>query len=236
MKLTWLGQAGWLICTYSGMRIMIDPYLSDSLREKNGDAYSRNIEIRPDFLSLQLDAVVITHSHGDHFDHQTLQKLFAAQKKPITVFGPQSVWEQLRKDNRWHNELVLFQEGTEYALGDVLLRAVFAAHSDPFSIGIIIEADGKKIYHSGDTLYHKKLINDATLNPHVLLLSINGKGNNMNVADGARLAQVLNPRILVPMHWDMFDKMGCDPTPIIDFLSQSGVQVNILQAYEDLTI
>ena len=41
MTITWLGQAGFLVESSAGTKIMIDPYLSDSLHELNGDDFIR---------------------------------------------------------------------------------------------------------------------------------------------------------------------------------------------------
>lgn len=236
MKLTWLGQAGWLLRTRRGTRIMIDPYLSDSLREQKGEAFRRRTPLRPELLSTQLDALVITHSHADHLDWGTLRPLFAAQEKPLYVLGPRSVWEALRGDNPRHNELVLFQEGASYTLEDVRLTAVFAAHSDPCAIGVIAEAEGLRVYHTGDTLYHRDLIGPDTAGPDALLLPINGRGNNMNAADAALLTRALSPRLAVPMHWDMFAAMGCDPAAYRRLPAGDGVDVRVLAPYEELTL
>ena len=60
MKLTWLGQAGYLLESDAGTRIMIDPYLSDRLHELNGEDFRREVPIREEYLDMQLDALVLT--------------------------------------------------------------------------------------------------------------------------------------------------------------------------------
>lgn len=236
MKLTWLGQAGWLISTHLGTQIMIDPYLSDSLREKKGEIFHRRTPLCSELLSIQLDALVITHNHADHLDWDTLDLLLTAQEKPLHILGPRSVWEALRADNPGRSELVLFQDGVRYTVGDIFLTAVFAAHSDPCSIGVVVEAEGARVYHTGDTLYHRNLIGPDTIGIDVMLLPINGKGNNMNAKDAFQLTKVLSPKLAIPMHWDMFATMGCDPTPYKELLIGSGVDVRLLSPYEDVTL
>lgn len=236
MKLEWLGQAGWLVTTNAGTVVMIDPYLSDSLEETKGPAFHRQVEIRPEYLSIQIDVVVITHNHADHLDMQTLRTLFEHQKKPVTVLGPRSVWEILRAENPWKNELVLFGAGTRYTIKDVCFHAVFAAHSDPAGIGVVIETEGKRIYHTGDTLYHTGLFQPLTQKPDVLLLPINGKGNNMNIQDALDLARALEPGVTIPMHWDMFAAMGCDPVPFAEALAGCGRKAEILSEYEAMEL
>lgn len=236
MTLTWLGQAGWLLSTRQGTRIMIDPYLSDSLREEKGEAFRRRTPLRPELLSVQLDALVTTHSHADHLDWGTMRPLLAAQEKPPYILGPRSVWEALREKGARGSELVLFQEGVQYTVEEVLLTAVPAVHSDPWAIGVTVEAEGKRLYHTGDTLYHQSLISPDTAGADTLLLPINGKGNNMNAADAARLTRVLTPRLAVPMHWDMFAAMGCDPAPYQKLLAGDSVEVRVLEPYGELAL
>lgn len=76
MKLTWLGQAGYLLRTSSGLTIMIDPYMSDSLLEAAGEGYRREVPVDEDILNMKLDVMIITHPHGDHMDFGTLDVIF----------------------------------------------------------------------------------------------------------------------------------------------------------------
>ena len=76
--LYWLGQAGFWLDLF-GSRVLIDPYLSNSLGEKYENTefpHIRMVEVpvTPQELP-RPDVVLITHAHGDHMDSQTLRPL-----------------------------------------------------------------------------------------------------------------------------------------------------------------
>ena len=64
MKITWLGQSG-LLFEKENLKIMIDPYLSDSVRKVNPNNY-RRVEVNTGFLAVKPDVMIFTHNHLDH--------------------------------------------------------------------------------------------------------------------------------------------------------------------------
>ena len=73
-----LGQSGYLIKTEK-TTVLIDPYLSDYIENTDGSNDSkmkRNFPppIRPEELQ-GIDAVLCTHTHLDHMDPWTLEKI-----------------------------------------------------------------------------------------------------------------------------------------------------------------
>ncbi len=207
MKGMWLGQAGFLLEVEDGTTVMIDPYLSNSLEERYGSVYHRAVPLCTEYIRSP-DILVLTHCHEDHMDLATLDRLFG--EKRMTVLAPFSVFSILRERYPGKAEYILFTPGTEVTLGSIRFRAVFAAHSDPDSIGVVLYANGKTVYHTGDTLYHQRVLDEAAKHPDLLILPINGKGNNMNPVDAARMTKVLAPVSVLPMHWELFPELGCD--------------------------
>ena len=61
MKITWLGQAG-LLFENENIKIMVDPYLSDSLSSR-GEGFFRRLPINEEYLEISPDVVLITHEH-----------------------------------------------------------------------------------------------------------------------------------------------------------------------------
>ena len=93
---------------------------------------------------------------------------------------------------------------------DVQIAAVAARHLPripgwevPDAIGLLIETEGLRIYHTGDTEYDlrlRALAYDAARPIDVMLTVINGAGGNMNAHEAALLAWHIRPKVVIPMH------------------------------------
>ena len=64
--LTFAGQAGFILESADGYRLGVDLYLSNCCERYFG--FKRLMPYLYDPLALELDAVVATHAHYDHFD------------------------------------------------------------------------------------------------------------------------------------------------------------------------
>ena len=230
MYATWLGQAGMLFETDSGLRIMVDPYLSDSLVER-GPAMKRLTPIDERFLDLDIDVLVLTHDHGDHTDLETLKRVLA-QEKSVDVLASYNAWEKVRFALPAQNNYTMFNAGTEWTRDGVTLRAVPAVHSDFHAIGLMFEADGLSVYVTGDTLYDRRVINAlAGEKIDCFFPAINGKGNNMNPADAVRMTKQLAPKWAYPLHWDTFVNFAADPADYTEPLALSVTKASVMKQY-----
>lgn len=208
MKITYLGQAGLLFET-GGKVVLVDPYLSDSVA-KTQPENARRQPIDERFLRLKPDVIVITHAHGDHYDKETLRHYLCDTGK-MTVLSPYSVWTDVRKFGGSDVNYVLFDVDTAWTEGDVLFRAVKAEHSDAYAVGVIVSAEGKHYYVTGDTLYSERVFDSLPdVDFEAVFLPVNGRGNNMNFADAARFAARTKARYAVPLHIGMFDALTAD--------------------------
>lgn len=206
MKITFLGQAG-LLFEKNGMKIMIDPYFSDSVGKKNPKKH-RRIPVDERYFHIKPDMIIFTHNHLDHYDPETAEKLITAETR-ITVLAPTSVWNEVRKIGG-ENNYVLFDRWFQWSESGIRFSAVKAAHSDSYAIGVIID-DGEKTYYiTGDTLYSTEIFADLPKNIDVVFLPVNGVGNNMNMADGARFARDIGAKQAVPVHTGLFDDLSAD--------------------------
>lgn len=205
MKYTFLGQAG-LFIESGEVKIIVDPYLSDSVFKVNPKSYRRQ-PIDKSCFDIEPDLLLITHNHLDHYDPESAP-VFLAKEKPITVLGPTSVWNEARKNGGNHN-YVEFNAGTEWTEKGLRFTAVRAVHSDHCAIGFVIEelCSGERAYITGDTLYSSALLDGLPSGLDVIFLPINGAGNNMNATDAARLARESGARVAVPIHFGMLDDL-----------------------------
>lgn len=202
MKITWLGQAGLLI-EKNNYKIMIDPYLSDSVEKTNPQNY-RRMEIKNELFQICPDMMIFTHNHLDHYDPETVVK-FITKHSNITVLSPFSVWKEVRQIGG-NNNYVLFNRGTTWTENGIKFTSVKAAHSDPYAMGLIID-DGKKYYITGDTLYNEEIFKDIPNDIYAVFLPVNGMGNNMNMDDAKDFCNKINPKFAVPIHCGMFDEI-----------------------------
>ena len=204
MKITWLGQAGLLFET-DGKKIVIDPYLSDNVKNFEPQNY-RRVPVDEAFLQIKPDVLIITHNHLDHLDHETLKYYLTPECRAVTL-TPNGCVQEIRKTypNTQCNH-VHFNPGTEWTEGNVRFRAVKAEHSDPYAIGVIITAEGKNYYVTGDTLYNEAVFSSLPNEEiYAIFLPCNGRGNNMNMADASRFAKRTGAKYAVPFHIGLFD-------------------------------
>ncbi len=205
MQITWLGQAGLLFET-DQTSIIIDPYLSNSVATVQPQNY-RRIPVEEKFLSIKPNVIIITHNHLDHFDKETLKNYLNDNSK-VTVLSPSSVWKEIRQFGGNKNNYVLFNDATVWSENGVEFRAVKAEHSDEYSIGVILNFNGKNYYVTGDTLYNEKvLLSLPKVRFEAVFLPINGKGNNMSATDALKFAKRLRAKYVVPMHFGLFDSL-----------------------------
>ena len=164
VSLYWLGQAGFVIDT-PDLRLVIDPYLSDSLAVKyRSSRFSHErmapAPIHPDDLG-HVDYVLCTHHHTDHMDGTTLARL--AERLPDLRFVVPEASRELALDRiRCEpDRLVPLDAGQSLDLApSATLSVMRSAHetleqteSGAFRfLSYGLNLNGIKLFHSGDTV------------------------------------------------------------------------------------
>ena len=203
MIIIWLGQAGLLFET-NGKKIIVDPYLSDSVSEIE-PANKRRIAVNEEFLKIVPDYIVLTHNHLDHTDPDTL-KYYLGKDTSVCVLASKNAWNDARRIGGLKNNYVMFNRHTQWTGDHIVFKAVKAEHSDDYAIGVIIEAEGKKYYITGDTLYNTEIFDDLPEKIDYVFLPVNGRGNNMNMQDAKEFCEKLGAKA-IPMHCGLFDEI-----------------------------
>jgi L-ascorbate metabolism protein UlaG (beta-lactamase superfamily) len=164
------------------------------------------------FLQIKPDIILLTHNHLDHTDPETLCHYLSADSE-ITVLASGNAWQNVRKAfGGVKNNYVQFNRGTQWTEGELFFKAVYAEHSDDKAIGIIVKAEGKTYYITGDTLYNETIFGDITEKIDYVFLPVNGRGNNMNFIDGARFCERLQA-VAIPLHCGLFDDLELNAFP-----------------------
>ena len=192
----WLGQSGFLI-GHEGRHLLVDPYLSDSLTEKYEGTETPHVRMHPHVVAPEqlafVDVVLSTHGHTDHLDGETLRAIGAP------VVAPARIVELARE--RSGGEVTPISEGETVEVGGFRVQAVPAEHPGEHCVGYVIEAGGRRLYHSGDTTW----VDPGVRGVDVALVPINGKLGNLDGPEAARLAHTVEAALAVPCHYDMFE-------------------------------
>lgn len=206
MKITWLGQAGLMFET-GGKIIMVDPYLSDSVAKIN-PVNARRVPVDETFWSVKPDIMLFTHDHLDHIDPESIAHYLPDSRVLVLASfgGCQNIRSQFGSEP---NRMVCATPGLIWTEGEIVIRTVYASHSDPNAVGYVISAEGKNYYVTGDTLYHEKVFDSLPDLPlEAVFLPINGFGNNMNAVDASAFASRTGAKYAVPLHFGLFDDLS----------------------------
>ena len=229
--IVWLGQAGFWIET-GAHRVLIDPYLSDSLARRYAGKPNDHKRLMPPPVTPEAlprpDIVLVTHAHTDHMDPDTLAPL--ARRFPDLPFvvpaaSLDTAQDRIGADAR----LVPVDAGQRHGLlPGLAIAAVAAAHETlqtdalgrhPFLGYGLVTAAGT-IYHSGDCVPHDGLLSAVrALAPDIALLPVNGRDaarlaagipGNFTLDEAMTLARAADVPFLVPHHFGMFAFNTCD--------------------------
>jgi len=224
-SITWLGQCGLYIDT-GDLRIMTDPYLSDYLEELEGPVMHRLVPIDPAYLSVTPDVVILTHDHLDHTDMPTLKKILL-DAPPATILASRNAFKMVKGQCGKQHNYVLFDEGNEWTQAGVRFKAIKACHSDEFAVGTLIVSKDWSLYLTGDTVYNEQIVNSLDVPVDMMFTVMNGKGNNMNTFDAARLTKRIRPKVAVPIHWGLFVNYTDDPVNFTNYLNGTEIPAYI---------
>ncbi|MEI8095243.1 MAG: MBL fold metallo-hydrolase [Spirochaetales bacterium] len=214
-----LGQNAWILkgpatASGPGRLVAIDPYLTDfaaSKRTKTRVAKSRLLPIFIEPEDLKVDVVVLTHSHIDHADPFTLERLTI--KKSARFLAP---WQTLKvmtdagipvaQQTMMHplqTETVAFGDGVP----GIEFTGTFAEPTDFTDLnhmGFVMRfPGGKAYYNSGDTAQSSLLEHVKSFHPEVMSICINGGYHNLSHWEAAEITALVHPKVVLPAHYDM---------------------------------
>lgn len=223
--IVWLGQAGFWIET-GAHRVLIDPYLSDSLARKYaGKANDHKRLMPPPVLPADLpepDVVLVTHAHTDHMDPDTLAPL-AARFPHLPFVVPAARLSVARERIGPGARLLPVDAGQVVApLEGLRLQVLPAAHEtverdtagQHLFLGYGLQAGALRLYHSGDCVPFAglgRMVRD--LGAQIALLPVNGRDaarlaagvpGNFTLAEAIDLVRKADVPFLIPHHFGMF--------------------------------
>ncbi len=226
LRLFWLGQAGFVI-DGGGHRVVIDPYLSDSLAEKYRGTRFPHLRMMPAPVAPDLirhvDLVLATHAHTDHLDAGTLPRLMAANPQAKLIAPRAAASLALERASIPSDRLIGIDASERVEHRDLAVTATRAAHErletdesgNHRFLGLSIEIAGYIAFHSGDTIpYHGQIEEVRALRADLALFPVNGRDvlraangvpGNMNMAEAIELASGAGIDAMIAHHFDMFE-------------------------------
>ncbi len=199
-----------------------------------------------------VDAVLITHLHSDHFDHRAIVEAYGAD---VPVYVPAASVEAAKQTAL--TNIIGVSLGEIVSIGDMEVGAAYSADGlgDP-QIAWVVQGEGKRIIHCGDTLWHghwwniartygefdaaclpinAAVIQDADLTP-------SGEPICLSPEQAVSAGVVLEAKQIVPIHYGAFHN-----PPAYDHTSDAierlhaaaakrGVHVTVLEPSEELKL
>jgi len=160
----------------------------------------------------QLDAVIYTHEHGDHFD--------AAMANQFVTSGEQ-VYTNATTAKQMKSPPNVVQDSDEFEVKGVKMKALELPHclmwdgsEGPQNTGFLI---AEKLFHPGDG---KEL---SGLSVDIAALPINGP--DISLKDSFAFAQQLSAKNTVPIHYDY---LGGNPEVFADIGKSFGLTTHVL--------
>jgi L-ascorbate 6-phosphate lactonase len=216
LALWWLGQAGFVFKTPAGKIVYLDPYLSDLAERLFG---FKRLSLPPVTAEeVRTDLLVLTHEHADHLDTDAVPVI--ARNNPKCRFVAPAGCSQGLDDSGVNRAVrVVIEAGQRYEFDGIVIHTAAADHGDlsPTALCLLLEAEGVRVFCSGDTAFRPALFQPlADLKPDVALPCINGVFGNMNHIDAAMAVQQMKPRFAIPCHFWTFAEQGAgDPAGFV---------------------
>jgi L-ascorbate metabolism protein UlaG (beta-lactamase superfamily) len=199
IKLTWYGHATFGL-NIGNSQILVDPFLTgNSLAPVSAD-------------KVEADYILVTHGHGDHVG----DTVAIAQRTGALVISCFEIcnWLQTQGVTRTHAQHI--GGGFQHPFG--YLKLTIAHHGSALPdgsyggnpCGLLLSAEGKKIYLAGDTglFYSMRLIGEEGIDLATLPI---GDNFTMGPDDALRAVKLIEPRVVIPIHYNTFDVVRQDP-------------------------
>jgi len=205
MKIKYLGHSA-LLLEEQNIKALIDPFLTHNPTYVKNDDDITNIT-----------HIFITHAHKDHIG----DALSIAKNNNALIICNAEIGHILYmkdKNLRIHTMHI----GGRVQLDIGIIKMTPALHGSGYvdqngfvqdggnPCGFVININGQKVYHAGDTglTYDMKLLEQEKID--IAFLPIGGN-YTMDIDDAVEATRFINPKIVVPVHYDTFDKIKADP-------------------------
>lgn len=218
MKVTYHGHSAISIETASGIKLLIDPFISGN---QLSDLIVEKVEV---------DYIFVTHGHNDHLG-DTID--IAKNCDSIVIACPEII-HFVEKNGVKKTHGMNIGGSFDFPFGKV--KMVYAQHSSGYESGsellymgnpsgFVLTIEDKRIYHAGDTAYFSDLSLVSDEQPIDIAFLPIGDNFTMGPFDAAKAANLIKPELVVPIHYNTFPVIEQNPNDFTTRLLETKGQV-----------
>ncbi|MGB5529270.1 MAG: metal-dependent hydrolase [Ignavibacteriaceae bacterium] len=225
MKLRYFSHSAFQLTIPNGKKILIDPFLTG-----NPTAPVKASDVNADYI-------ILTHAHGDHIGDS-----FDIAKRCNSTFICVNELAEYCKSKGFNAHNMHIGGGHNFEFGRVKFTIAHHGSLTPDNYyggepaGVIISADGKNVYHTGDTglFYDMKLIGEMNSIDYMLLPI--GDNFTMGITDALKAVELVSPKTAIPMHYNTFPVIAADPNEFKKLAEVKGFKTRVMNYGEEIEL
>jgi len=144
----------------------------------------------------RLDAIFITHDHGDHFDPDTT---IAMQTKTGSFVIADATSMSMLSGQIPEDKLIQIESNEQMTISEITVDAFAAEHPSATPLVYVIEFDGFRIFHGSDSGFVEDLKNIES-RVHVALVPAGDPSPTASPQVALEMTKATNPYVVIPMH------------------------------------
>ena len=169
------------------------------------------------------DLIFITHDHYDHMDSKSIEKV---KNENTIIIAPKSIEKDIKKIE--FKDYIFLNPNEELNINNLNIKTIEAYNNHkPFHpkknnwLGYIVTYNNISYYIAGDT---DKTIENEKVKCDVAFLPIGGYFT-MDAKDAADLVRIINPKVVIPIHYGSIVGNKNDGKKLKEFLLDTNIEV-----------